>query len=475
MNPAQTNRQVEHRKARFSRQREMLIVKLLAQTAIRAAFLFLPSFRRSVVVLFLFFGGTAQADWPAARSIDPGRLDRAGLRVIASEHCELVTDMAPSPEIDQLPHLIDLALPQWAKRFDVEASQTVDWRMRAYFISDRTKFEALGLMPQGREDFPHGLAVGNEIWIYDQPTDYYRRCLWLHEATHSFMMTTLGSCGPGWYMEGVAELCGAHTWDQPTDTLRLAIMPADKRASPMWGRIKLLRDAAEKGEVATIRAVQKINNRVAMSTHSYAWVWALSYFLDHHPSYHDRFAVMPGWVLSEQFARRFDRAYKQDRKRLDQEWRLFVSTLDYGHDLQREAIAFKEGKPFTGSKATVSIAAGRGWQSSGVRVEAGHSYRIRGKGRFVIAQEKDGTPWPCEASGVTLAYHRGRPLGELLATIDAGPDAVADARTDAFTQFEPIGQESLYTPERSGTLYLRVNDAPNRLAENSGTLEVTIE
>ena len=399
--------------------------------------------------------------------MDNERLAKAGLRVIESVHCELVTDLPSSVEIDQLPLLIDLAVPIWAKRFDVEPRQTTDWRVRAYLIDDRAKFEAMGLMPEGREEFPHGLALGYEVWLNDQPSDYYRRCLWLHEVTHSFMMTTLGGCGPGWYMEGVAELCGAHTWDPATDALRLAVIPEDKRGSPMWGRIKLIREATKEGIPATIEAVQKIDNRAAMSTTSYAWVWALAHFLDHHPSYHDRFAVMPGWVLSDKFNRRFDRAYGQDRKRLNQEWRLFVSTITYGHDLEREAIGFREGQPLSGGTENITIAADRGWQSSGVRVEANRRYRITGEGQFIIGQEPDGTPWPCEAGGVTLAYHRGLPVGQLLATVDAG--------AGAFIHYEPIGTEGVYTSPQSGTLYFRVNDAPNRLAENRGTLEVTIE
>ena len=37
-----------------------------------------------------------------------------------------------------------------------------------------------------------------------------------------------------------------------------------------------------------------------------------------------------------------------------------------------------------------------------------------------------------------------------------------------------VGLESVLTPNRSGTLYLRVNDSAAELSDNSGTLEVQV-
>ena len=56
-------------------------------------------------------------------------------------------------------------------------------------------------------------------------------------------------------------------------------------------------------------------------------------------------------------------------------WQAFVATLDYGYDFDRMAIDFRRGKPLAGP-LTVEIAADRGWQSSGVRLEAGKSYQL---------------------------------------------------------------------------------------------------
>lgn len=419
--------------------------------------------------LFLCLGcSVALAAWPAPRSINEGRLAKAGLRVIDTEHATLVTDFASSPEVDVLPQLIDQALPHWQRRFRVSDKRVEDWRLRIYLMEDEAKFRALGLWPNQSQEFQHGLSLGYEVWVRKQPTDYYQRHLLLHEATHSFMSTLLGSCGPGWYMEGMAELCGTHAWDPRSRDLRLAVMPKSREAAPHWGRVALIRNAIEEGKVLSIDAVMKIDNRVALPSESYAWVWALSAFLDQHPAYRDRFRQAPGWVLSENFDRRFRQMYAKDRAQLDKEWRMFIATLDYGHDIASEAIDFQPGQPLAaGGSQRPTIQSNRGWQSSGILVTAGQPIHITATGRYTIAQDSDGAPWPSEPGGVTLDYHAGRPLGELLATIDSGEGA--------FTTWRPIGLAADYTPPATGTLYLRVNDAPNALADNEGTVEVRVQ
>jgi hypothetical protein len=420
----------------------------------------------------LLLSSVAIAAWPAPRTLDEDRLATAGLRVIEAEHATLVTDFRSSPEVDVLPRLADRALPHWQKRFRVDDKRLDGWRLRIYLIEDEAKFRALGLWPNQSQEFQHGLSLGYEVWVRKQPTDYYQRHLLLHEATHSFMSTLLGSCGPGWYMEGMAELCGTHSWDPRARELRLAVMPKSREAAPHWGRVALVRKAADEGKALSIDAVMKIDNRVVLPSESYAWVWALSAFLDHHPAYRDRFRQAPAWVTRSDFDKRFVQSFARDRQQLDKEWRLFTSTLVYGHDIASEAIDFKPGQPLAaGGSQRVTLQSNRGWQSTGVLVTAGQPVHISATGRYTIAHDEnidgDGAPWPCEPNGVTLDYHAGRPLGELLATVDTGDGA--------FTTWRPIGLHADYTPPATGTLYLRVNDAPNTLADNEGTLDVRVQ
>ncbi|CAN0367433.1 unnamed protein product, partial [Ectocarpus sp. 4 AP-2014] len=190
------------------------------------------------------------ADWPPPRRLEVDRLKAAGLRVVQAQRATLVTDLSVSDEIDGLPGLIDSAVPIWAERFETRVPD--GWRLRVYLIEDEARFRSLGLWPEKSPDFPHGLSLGYEVWLREQAIDYYRRHLLLHEGTHSFMSTRLGSCGPGWYMEGIAELCGTHALEG--ERLRLAVMPASSEAAPDWGRVRLIRDAIAAGRRLSIDA-----------------------------------------------------------------------------------------------------------------------------------------------------------------------------------------------------------------------------
>jgi hypothetical protein len=92
-------------------------------------------------------------------------------------------------------------------------------------------------------------------------------------------------------------------------------------------------------------------------------------------------------------------------------------------------------------------------------VEAGKMYTIAASGRFEVAQQP--RPWPCEAGGVTIRYHAGRPLGLLLASVDLG-------------EAQPVGAGVTITPAASGTLYFKINEAASGLGDNRGAVSVTI-
>ncbi len=408
--------------------------------------------------------------------IDEAKVRSAGIRKLASRHLILYTDVASDPQTDQLPSIFDQAVPQWAEYFGVDQVKTIDWRVRAYIIADRRRFDALGLMPAGHEEFVNGISFGSELWLYDQPTAYYRRHLLLHEGTHLFMAAFLGGCGPGWYMEGTAELMATHRLDEKTGRLTLRVMPRERAEVPMLGRIKLVRDAFAADRALAFPAVMQIDNRQQLGNEAYAWCWAAAAFLDLHPRYRERFRELKGHVLNRDFNDIVRREFADDWADLTAEWQAYVATLDYDYDFDRMAIDFQRGKKVVMLPHKGTIAADRGWQSSGAWLEAGKSYRISASGRYQIATEQnDGAPqpWPCEPGGVTIEYHDGKPLGMLLGAIDARQDD-AGAAGATFTKPIAIGLGTNITPAASGTLYLRVNDSPARLGDNGGTLTVTI-
>ena len=57
------------------------------------------------------------------------------------------------------------------------------------------------------------------------------------------MASFLGGCGPGWYMEGMAELFATHRLDDKPGSSRCGSCRKSREEVPMLGRIKLIRDA----------------------------------------------------------------------------------------------------------------------------------------------------------------------------------------------------------------------------------------
>lgn len=412
------------------------------------------------------------AQWPPLRPLNEAALKERGLRIVRGEHLTLITDIAPQTAVDELPAVVDAGIQEWIRYFGLKPELADNWKAQACLIKDPLPFTAAGLMPRDGHTFPHALSLGYEIWVNEQPSDYYRRHLLLHEVTHSFMSTLIGSCGPGWYMEGTAELLGTHRWDRSTGSLKLGVIPANKNESPYWGRIALLKSHVGTSGPLAVPAVMKIDNTKALSVASYSWVWGLAKFLDSHPRYQERFRKLPRLVLRRDFDRRFRRAYKRDWDQLTTEWQWFAHSVEYGYDIEREAIDFSSSKSLDLNKSRVKIAADRGWQSTGIALDQGDAIELTAEGQYTIGFV-DKQPIRAEAGGVTLRYHRGQPLGRLLAAVVDTTDLAPGKAT--FAEPVPLSPKATLAAPRDGVLFLRINDSPAELAENAGSLLVQIK
>lgn len=409
-----------------------------------------------LAICLVFAPSIAVAEAPQVRQVDERRAGQLGIRKIVGRHLRLYTDLPASHAVDELPLVFDAAVEQWAAYFGVAPQRVARWKMQGFLIQDRAKFAALQLLPETKSDFVNGYAQGLELWLHEQPSDYYRRHLLLHEGTHGFMYAHLGDAGPGWYSEGMAELLGTHRWKDAQ--LQLGVMPTDREEVPMWGRIKLIREASQTGQSLGLQAVLGLGQRRALTTDQYAWCWGLCKFLDAHPQWQPKFRQLHQHVADPKFNQRFLEIFEDTQ--LAREWSAFVATLDYGYDAQRMAIVQRNF-----GDIIENIAADRGWQATGWQLQAGQEYRITAEGRFQITH--DSQPWSCEPGGITLEYHEGRPLGMLLG-------AFCYANGDTFSEPIGIGLSSTIKPKNDAQLYLRVNDSPARLSDNRGTLRVNL-
>jgi hypothetical protein len=427
----------------------------------------------------------------SAADVDEKKLDAAGIRKASGKHLTLYTDLS-GEEIDELPKVFDLAFPQWCRYFGIDPKQTADWRMTAYLMKDRAKFANAGLLPNDLPAFEHGFSRANELWLKEQPSPYYRRHLLLHEGIHGFMFSMLGDCGPLWYMEGMAEYLATHQWHD--GKLTLGYMPKSREESAMWGRIRLIQDAVAERRAKRFPAILDLTGGVHRENELYAWCWLAAAFLDQHPKYQARFRELPKIVTRTDFNEQFRKRFEADWPALCEEWQLLTTNLEYGYDIARSAIDFTPannsprpqagegpGVRAEGSQKTdgslpdsnapaLSIAADRGWQNTGLRLEAGVTYRIRATGRYQLAQLPK-TQW-CEPNGVSIYYYRGRPLGILLAAVH--PDPATPNELSALLKPTVVGLETTLTPTTTGTLFLKINDSSANFAKNSGKAEVDV-
>lgn len=437
--------------------------------------------------LFLFAAvynasvGTLRAQVPGQPEVKPMAVDAAkvkaaGLRIVEGRHLTIYTDVPASPAVDELPAVFDAAVPQWAAYFGVPATKIAAWRMSAFILVDKEKFKSLGLIPAYVPEFTNGYSYGYELWMNQQSGDYYRRHLLLHEGTHGFMNTQLGSCGAPWFMEGLAELLGTHRWDATTKKLTLGIMPLRREEVPDLGRMLIVHEEIAAGRLQSVGDIVNDAVRGYVTNDGYAWSWAFATFLDGHPKYQGRFRRLQQQVRSLTFNNEFRKTFQPDLPQLAREWQVFANELEYGTEVPRVAVDFAAGKPLTSGSTKVTVAVDRGWQSSRVKLEAGKTYRLRASGRYTIAQPMgtDGVakPWPCEPGGVTIRYYRGRPLGMLLASVE--PDVLPIGTRSPMLEPVPVGLDATLTSETGGTLYFRVNDSNGELADNVGSLTVEI-
>jgi hypothetical protein len=394
------------------------------------------------------------------------QLASAGMRRIESRHLVLITDLPEDREVDEIPLVFDQAVAAWCAYFGVPPDRTADWQMVACLIHDKARFQGTELLPDDLPPFLHGFQRGPFLWVYEQPSAYYRRHLVLHEGTHGFMQHFLGGCGPPWYMEGMAEYLGTHRWE--SGSLELAHMPREKQEVPYWGRVAIVRDETAAGRPRTLIEIMRYDAQAHRRLEPYGWCWAAATFFAEHPEYREAFQQCRQDVTdsSLEFSRRLYQRLQPKWNEVEMNWYVFVTELDYGYDVARSALSLTPPRPAEESAAKLVIRADRGWQATGLRLEAGKSYQLAASGRFVVGSEPK--PWTCEANGVTITYHQGRPLGMLLGAV------VSEETPRGFSRPLPIGSQAHLRPEQTGMLFVKVNEASAGLADNQGELTLRV-
>jgi hypothetical protein len=384
----------------------------------------------------------------------------------------LITDLPIDDELRAWPEVLDQAIAAWTQQWRLDASHSQSWRLTAYLIGDRKRFLESGLEAQ-IPSFEDGYQMRDTVFLIEQPSVYYRRHLFLHEATHWAMYRGFGGAGSPWYMEGMADLYGTHRWKDRK--LSLGIVPNSPTEVPQWGRFKRLKDMLSRDEVPTLKQIVSYSNDSVNRMDRYVWSWAACLFFANHPRYREAFAAAsePPLDYSMRVSQRLLQSLDASWPWVVAEWNGFLSDFDFGCDPSSSMPLLEDTRWNTiesGETIRCNVLATKGWQPTGIRVRAGQSLQITAEGSCQIGIGSNGRQWTSEPQGVTVRYHAQQPLGRLMATIIPLPDG----EQTRLWQSTAIGRSADLTIESEGLLLLKINDTPGGLEDNHGSYQVAI-
>ncbi|WP_442509059.1 hypothetical protein SH528x_000608 [Novipirellula sp. SH528] len=392
-------------------------------------------------------------------------------RKASGQHIEITSDIESDAEINELVTSFDAAVNQWRDFWGLPEHALDSWSVKAFVMKDKTPFMRAGLIDPRVPNFQQGYALGNSIWMMTQPSEYYTRHLLLHEGVHSLANDQFGGAGPSWFMEGTAELLATH--EGRGATTRINRFPADRDSVPYWGRLKLISQRRDEDKIPTLETVMRYPRDLNSDAERYGWCWAAAMLLSEYDDYRDVLvaSAKSGRDSGSNFTRQIYQRLLPQWPAVIARWRLMCNELDYGFDWKREQVALSVHDPqWNGQAISLNVEAGKGWQSLGVRVPPGIRINISAEGRCVIAKREK--VWESEASGVTIQYAKGRPLGQLIGCL-------VSLRHSGQPECEPlpiftVGNATEIQTTAESWLVLQINDSVADRADNSGGYTVTI-
>ncbi len=410
----------------------------------------------------------AKVKSPEEKQFDRKRLNALGFEVYESRNLLLVSD-GVQPEKKEIFEKLPEVVVRLTKRFLADYPQTPDQiQLTGYVMRDRSLYLQADLLPNDFANLAHGLHKGYSFWMNEQKTDYYRRHLLIHEAVHC-LMDVKSPRWPLWYLEGMAEFYAVHQIGQNGE-IQFGVAPSASQIAGGFGRLQLIRDEIKAGRFRTISKVRELNlNNFYPHKTSYAWSWALCYFLATHPETQKEFQQLGMYRDSQQFDHFFEQAFPAEDVKLNAQWAVFASSLVPDYDIKTASITWSSSPVLNGK---VQIRADRNWQASGISLVMGKQYRIEGSGQFTVAQEP--VPWESEPQGVSIEYVDGQPLGQLQAALYS-PTEPGEHRAHGFLRIISVGRQLILTPDRNGELFFRVNDRGSSWSNNKGGLAISVE
>jgi hypothetical protein len=392
---------------------------------------------------------------------------RAGLRVLAGRRLVLATDRAArdGDGVEQLCDVFDEAFENWCRHYTIPSERTDGWRALGCLVVDRETFRAAGLLPDAIPTFANGYCDRSRFWLADQSNPDYRRHLLLHEGVHAFTLTLRGLEAPTWYTEGIAELLATHRLD--AGRFVATPIPRDPDEVEQLGRIEELRRLTDAGQAPSLADVLATPGGAHRRIADYAASWAAVAMLSLHPRHADGFRELESGPLDPSLTARLRAGASWDESLAARDFAAFLDDIGHGFDFRRSAIDWHRGR-LLDAAGMYDVAAGKGWQNTGVSLGSGEAVSFEATGRCRLGVLGDHVI-ETEADGISLAWHRGRPLGRLLFA-----QWIEDGTIGRFVVIGE-GRAGTIRSRLDGPLFVRLNEPPGELADSEGSIRILLE
>ena len=440
------------------------------------------------ILLLAGVGLLASPDFVSAQTTSKSKSKKsdtpppAGPRDYSSANFLVHTDL-PEAEANDLLKRLETMLTLISKYWGRPNKQTIEM----FVVRDLDVWPQNSLEPAGRESIEQQAGITMTSGTVNRQTGKLLaaksrvyaiadRGVPQHEAVHAYCHQMFGHAGPTWYAEGMAEM--GHCWRD-----------GESRVHCLPIVVKYLRGSEPK----PLSAIVNSRDQTGDSWQNYTWRWALCHLLANNPNYYDRFRPLGLGILSDQPDATFERVYGSMSKEIAFEYLFFLEHFDLGYEVTLTAWDWKtKFRHAIGAvPVTCVIEAKRGWQPSRLLVKAGDELEITAEGSWSLSTDgpelspfgdplPDQKPKPAadKKSAPAKRNSKSEPLEELPSVVrDDSPFKPGQLVGVLFNDYElsapfAIPADGTFVSPGEGQLFLRCEDAWNRLADNRGKVSL---
>lgn len=431
-------------------------------------------------VLVAADSAAAQSPSKVLKSRKTETVQPAGPRDYRSANFLVHSDL-PADEANDLLKRLETMLALISKYWGKPNKQTIEM----FVVRDLDLWPPNSLEPPGRESIEQQAGITLTSGAVNRQTGQLLaaksrvyaiadRGVPQHEAVHAYCHQSFGRAGPTWYAEGMAEM--GHCWRE-----------GESRVHCLPIVVKYLRSVEPK----PLRAIVNGREQTGDSWQNYAWRWALCHLLANNPNYFDRFRPLGLGILADQPDATFERVYGSMSQEIAFEYLFFLQHFDLGYEVTLTAWDWKTKFRHATPKVPIvcTIEANHGWQASRLLVKAGDELEVSAEGSWSLSADgpelsafgvelPDQKPAPEKPAATkkttTKKNSKTEPLEELSSVMRYDspfkPGQLVGVLFNDYELSEPfaIPADGSFVAPGEGQLFLRCEDAWNRLADNKG-------